>query len=58
MALSGAWDRARNNSNNHLIPWKHLEESSIVVTGSTGLIGSQFVRSFYNIPIIMTRILG
>ena len=45
MALSGAWDRARNNSNNHLIPWKHLEESSIVVTGSTGLIGSQFVRS-------------
>lgn len=38
------WQRAFDLANCDEIPWQRLDEKKYLITGSTGLIGSQFVR--------------
>lgn len=45
MAMSEAWRRAQINSFSPQIPWDLINHSVVAITGSTGLIGSQVVRS-------------
>lgn len=45
MALSESWRKALEIADNSLVPWDSFKHSTVVVTGSTGLIGSQLVRA-------------
>jgi len=45
MDLSFCWDTARNVAARSDIPWERFDGKTFFVTGSTGLIGSQLVRT-------------
>ena len=45
MAMSEAQRRARCIAANRTVPWDDIDGSTVVVTGATGLIGSQLVRT-------------
>lgn len=45
MAMSEAQRRARCIAANQTVPWSEIDGSTVVVTGATGLIGSQLVRT-------------
>lgn len=45
MAMSEAQRRARCIAANQTVPWSEIDGSTVVVTGATGLIGSQLVRA-------------
>lgn len=45
MAMNEAQRRARRIAANQTVPWSEIDGSTVVVTGATGLIGSQLVRT-------------
>ncbi len=45
MAMSEAQRTARDIAANQAMPWGEIDGSTVVITGATGLIGSQIVRT-------------
>lgn len=45
MAMSEAQRTAHDIAANQAMPWGKIDGSTVVITGATGLIGSQVVRT-------------